>query len=459
MKADLVISGGLLVDHRGEQRGAVAVAGGRIAAIGAEELMPSAERHIDASGKVVMPGVIDPHCHLGVDYGFDEDMRSETAAAARGGVTTILLYARNMQGSYLPFYDERRSIGEAASVVDFGFHFGIQKAEHLDEISAIAEYTGVHSFKCHMGYEPGNSIGIVSSTDDWVFAAMREAAKLERGVVSVHCENTALVARLKQEMVATGRDGLAAYSESRPPFVEEEAIARMIRLGEVTGCPLYVVHTTVGAGPQMAAEARLRGVAVTIETCPHYLTRTAYDNDLGPTAKISPPLRDQAQLEGLWAGVLNGQVGTLGTDHVPFRKTGGDVWSEKPGVVTFPWELSLMLHFGVHERGMSLSRLSQLNSAAPARQFGLFPKKGSLSVGADADLVVVDLDEVRSVEHHGKGTCLYEGWELKGWPVMTLSRGEIVYDVADAGGEPAYGRGQCVTVPDEERREWPRSLP
>ena len=449
-RADLVITNARLVDHAGEQDGAIAIKGGRIIAIGVAEAMPEAERTIDVGGKVVMPGVIDPHCHLGVNYGYDEDMHTETAAAARGGVTTIMLFARSMDGPYVPYYFDRRERGEAAAVIDFGFHFGIQRPEHVGEIAEIAEKTGVQCFKCHMGYEKGNSIGINSSTDGWVFGAMREAAKLPHGVVAVHCENTELVELLKPEMMATGRDDLPAYTESRPVFVEEEAIERMIRLSSITGCPLYIVHTTAKNGPKMAAEARTRGVDVTIETCPHYLTRTAYDEDLDRTAKISPPLRDREQLEGLWEGIFNGTVGTLGTDHVPFKKNGGDIWHEKPGVVSFPWELSLMLHFGVYERGLSLSRLSELNSYNPAKQFGLYPQKGALAIGSDADLVVIDLDEERVVEHDGKGTCLYVGWKLRGWPVMTISRGDIVYDAANPA-EPKYGRGRCVTIPDSER--------
>jgi len=450
MTFDLVLKNARLVDHAGEQFGAVAIKNGKIAAIGDAQAFTDAARIIDVEGKVVMPGVIDPHCHLGVNYGYDDDMRTETAAAARGGVTTILLFIRNMDGSYIPFYKDRRERGESNAVIDFGFHFGIQREEHVGEIAEIARVTGVQSFKCHMGYEPGNPIGIVSSTDSWIFGAMREAAKLPRGIVSVHCENTELVQLLKPEMVATGRQDLGAYTESRPVFVEEEAIARMINFSDVTGCPLYIVHTTAAKGPVMASAARARGVDVTVETCPHYLTRTAYDPDLTATAKISPPLRDREQLEGLWEGVLNGSVGTLGTDHVPFEKNGGDLWKEKPGVVSFPWELSLMLHFGVHERGMSLSRLVELNSYNPARRFGLYPQKGALAIGSDADLVVVDLEEERVVEHDGKGTCLYEGWNLRGWPVMTISRGDVVFDRDEETAVP-YGRGRCVSVPDSER--------
>jgi dihydroorotase (multifunctional complex type) len=450
MQADLVLTGGRVVTHAGEFHGGVAVRDGTIVALGADGDLPSAARTIDLDGRVLLPGVLDPHCHLGVNYDYDDDMRTETAAAAAGGVTTVLLFIRNPNGSYVPFYWDRRERGEQNATIDFGFHFGIQREDHIPDIPRVAAQTGVQSFKCHMGYEPGNPIGIVSSTDAWVFGAMREAARLPRGVVSVHCENTELAYLMKKEMMATGRQDLPAYTESRPSFVEEEAIGRVIKLAEITGCPLYIVHTSVGAGPRMAVEARARGVDVMMETCPHYLTRTAYDEDLDATAKISPPLRDASDLEGLWRGLLAGQIDTLGTDHVPFRKNGGDLWSEKPGVVSFAWELPLMLHFGVHQRGLPLTQLVRMNSYNPARRFGLLPRKGVLAVGADADLVVVDLDAEKTVRHSGKGTSLYDGWTLRGWPVLTISRGRVVAEngVADPG---QAGGGRCATVPDSER--------
>lgn len=451
MTADLVLRNGRVVTHTGEFHGGVAVTDGRIVAVGADDALPDGRRRIDLDGLALLPGVVDPHCHLGVDYGYDEDMRTETAAAASGGVTTVLLFARNPNGGYVDFYTERRARGEAASIIDFGFHFGIQRADHIPEIPRVAAETGVRSFKCHMGYEPGNPIGITSSTDAWVYGAMREAAKLQNGIVSVHCENTELAAMGKDEMKATGRTDLAAYSESRPAFVETEAIERVLRLAELTGCPLYVVHTSVGVGPGIAAKARARSIDVTVETCPHYLTRTAYDQDLDARAKISPPLRDAVEQDGLWQAMADGVIGTIGTDHVPFRKNHGDVWEEKPGVVSFAWELPLMLHFAVHERGIPLHELVRMNSYGPARRFGLYPRKGSISVGADADLVAVDLDEQRSITHEGKGTCLWEGWKLRGWPVRTFSRGREVF--ADgAVNEAEHGGGRCVTVPDSELR-------
>lgn len=448
MKADLVIRNARVVTHAGETFGGVAIQGERIVAVGTDDALPVGTREIDADGRVLMPGVIDPHCHLGVNYPYDEDMRTETAHAARGGITTILLYIRTKEPSYIPFYRERRAVGEENVHVDFGFHFGIQREEHIHEIEAIVTETGVRSFKLYFGYEAENPIGIVPATDGWVYATMRKAAQIPGGVVSVHCENTGIATWLKEEMIATGRQDLGAFTESRPAFCEVETIQRMIFLAELTGCPLYVVHTTVGQGPVVAEAARARGVDVTIETCPHYLTRTCYDPDLDMRAKISPPLRDREELEGLWRGIFAGTVRSLGSDHVPFfPKSGEDLWQEKPGIVSFPWELPLLLNEGVHNRGLPLSRLVEMNSYTPARRFGLYPRKGSLQVGADADLVLVDLDEEREVVHEGNGTCIYEGWKLKGWPVLTVARGRVVYE--DGQVDPdASGHGRCVTRPD-----------
>lgn len=447
MDADLKIRSARIIDARSEVFGSIAIKDGKIVAVGADDTLPPARREIDAGGRVIMPGLVDPHCHLGVNFPYDEDMRTETAAALRGGITSIFLYIRNLQPSYLPFYKERRAIGEQNSHIDFGFHFGIQREEHIREIPQIAAETGVQSFKLYFGYEPDNPIGIVPANDGWVYATMREVAKLPRGIVSVHCENTSIAAWIKKDLLESGRTDLAAYTESRPVMCEVETIRRMIFLARKTGARLQIVHTTAGEGPDLAAQARAEGVDVCVETCPHYLVKTAYDRDLDIKAKISPPLRDEEQKEWLWRGVFNDRVYSLGSDHVPFfPKSSDNVWAEKPGIVSFPWELSLLLHYGVHQRGLPLQRLVELNSAAPAKRFGIYPKKGSLRVGADADLVMVDLDKEQVVEHSGKGTCIYAGLKLKGWPVMTISSGNVVFD----GGEvddTAIGTGRCLTHP------------
>jgi dihydroorotase (multifunctional complex type) len=447
MAVDLVILNARVVDFRGEFFGGVAVKDGKIVAVGPSASLPSASRTIDAAGRCLMPGLVDTHCHLGVAYPYAEDMRSESAQAARGGLTTFLLYIRNKKPSYIPFYHERRASGEANSCVDFGFHFGIQCEEHIHEIPAIAAETGVQSFKLYFGYEPDNPIGIVPATDGWVYATMLKVAKLPRGVVSVHCENTAIARWVKQEIVATGRQDLGAYTESRPVLCEVETIRRMIFLAERTGCPLQIVHTSVGEGPDLAAAARAQGIDVTVETCYHYLTRTAYDPDLDMRAKISPPLRDEAQKDWLWRGLLAGRVNSIGSDHVPFLpKKGVDLWTELPGVVAFPWELPLMVTHGVMARGLTLQQLTTVNAYAPAKRFGLYPQKGSLEVGTDADLVLVDLDEERTVRHEGHGTCIYEGWRLHGWPVLTVSNGRVLVEAGQVD-EDMFGTGRCLTRP------------
>ena len=222
MQADLVIRNARVVDHTGEFEGGVAIADGRIVTTGENAALPPADHTIDAEGHCLMPGVVDTHCHLGVAYPFEEDMRTETAQAARGGITSIFLYIRNKAGSYLPFYDERRAQGEANACVDFGFHFGIQREDHIREIPDIVRHTGVQSFKLYFGYEPDNPIGIVPANDGWVYATMLKVRNLPRGVVSVHCENTDIARWIKQQIYATGRQDLGAYTESRPSFCEVE---------------------------------------------------------------------------------------------------------------------------------------------------------------------------------------------------------------------------------------------
>jgi len=305
----------------------------------------------------------------------------------------------------------------------------------------------VQSFKLYFGYEPDNPIGIVPANDGWVYATMLQVAKLPKGVVSVHCENTAIAGWVKKDMVNSGRQDLGAYAESRPAFCEEETIKRMIFLAEKTGCALQLVHTSVGAGPVFADEARSREIDVTVETCPHYLTRTAYDKDLDMTAKISPPLRDQKEQDGLWQGMLENKINSIGSDHVPFfPKKGEDLWAELPGVVSFPWELPLMITHGVLKRGLTLQQLVRVNSAGPAKRFGFYPQKGSLKPGTDADLLLADLEEEKTVVHEGHGTCIYTGMKLKGWPVLTISNGQIVYEDGKVN-EDTHGTGTCITRP------------
>ncbi len=447
MQADLVIRGARVVNHDGEFMGGVAAQDGVIVALGPDATLPDAHRVIEADGRVLMPGVVDPHCHLGFAFPYDEDVRTEMSAAAAGGVTTVLDYVQVLDEDWLGFYQSLRRQAEANAPVDFGYHFIIQRESHIAEIPAMVAATGIRSFKFYFGYEPDNPIGLVPATDGWVYAAMRILAGIPGGIINVHCENTAIGTWLKREMQALGRQDLAAFTESRPAFCEVETIRRMIFLAERTGCPLHLVHTSVGDGPVLAAESQGRGFDVTVETCPHYLTRTCHDADLDMRAKIMPPLRDKHEQEGLWRGLFDGSVCHLGTDHVPFQpKPGLNLWTEPPGVIGFQTELPLLLEFGVRQRGLPLTTLVGLNAYKPAKRFGLAPKKGLIALGSDADLVLVDLDLEKTVHHTGKGTGIYDGFKLRGWPVLTVARGMVVAE--DGVADPAaLGRGQCLTVP------------
>jgi dihydropyrimidinase len=447
MQVDLVVRNARIIRHDGEFHGGVAIQDGRIVATGDDAALPGARRTIDAKGLVLMPGVVDPHCHLGFEYDYADDVRTEMAAAAIGGVTTALDYIQVLDEDYRAFYRDRRGKAEANSPIDFGYHFIIQREDHIARLPEMVETTGVKSFKFYFGYEPNNPIGLVPATDGWIYAAMRLIAKIPGGIINVHCENTAIGTWLKREMQETGRQDLAAFTDSRPAFCEVETIRRMIFLAERTGCPLHLVHTSVGMGPVLAQQSQRAGFDVTVETCPHYLTRTCTDPDLDIKAKIMPPLRDKTEQEGLWRGMFDGSVCHLGTDHVPFfPKQGTDIWRMPPGAVGFQWELPLMLEFGAHRRGLPLTRLVELNAANPAKRFGLWPRKGTIGIGADADLILVDLDAEKTVRHTGKGTCIYEGWNLRGWPVMTIARGRVIAENGTID-ESAIGTGLCLTAP------------
>jgi dihydroorotase-like cyclic amidohydrolase len=442
---DLIIRNAHVVTERGEFHGGVAVDEGKIVAIGSDDGLPAARRTIDAQGQHLLPGVVDPHCHLGGAYNFVDDIFTETVAAAKGGVTTALQFTRIPEGSYVDLFNERKAIGEANAITDFGFHFAIQNEQHIADIPRIAAETGVQSFKLYFGYQPGSSISVVPANDGWVLKTMKAVRELPHGVVAVHCENSAIGESLKADLIAHGRIDLGAFTESRPAFSELETINRMIFLAEQTGCPLYIVHTTIGSGVRAIADARARGVDVSVETCPHYLTRSAYDEDLDISAKILPPLRDRDEIERLWAELLQGRVSTLGSDHVPYpAKHADNVWDEKPGIVNFEWELPLLVTEGVVKRGLSFPELVRLNSAEPARRFGMYPQKGSLLPGADADLVLINMSDYREPVATEKGSCIYTGMKLTGWPTLTMSRGRVVFDEHGVD-ESARGSGRVVT--------------
>lgn len=452
---DLVIHGGL-VALPGQEPAYydIAVSEGRIAAILEAGTAVDAGNRIDATGRLVMPGALDVHVHLG--HGADisypraaSDAQSESAAAASGGVTTIVPFILSAQ-EHSTIFDEIRSVTEAGSHIDFGYHLIISTEEQLERVPRyIADY-GIPSFKIFMNNRGGEGkrLGLPDIDDAFLFRLAQACAE-NGGVLCPHPENIEVVHYLRQQVMARdpeGQNGLASWNESRPPFVEADAIQRAARLCQAAGSPIYVVHTSSGEALDAAVAARRQGVDITIETCPHYLTHDV-TWDRGVVGKINPPLREPADREALWQGIASGAIDTVASDHVHRTLAGkeGGIWKASPGCPGLETVLPVMLSEGYHRRGLSIGRIVALLCENPARAMGLWGQKGAIAPGFDADLVMVDLDAEYRLEtadiRSDAGYSIYEGRYFKGRITDTLVRGIEVYRDGKMVGETAgHGR-------------------
>lgn len=460
MRVDTLVTGGLLVTPHGIVEADLAIADGRIVAIGDASVLPEADEVIDCGGKFVLPGIVDPHVHLGGGRPLEEIFASETASAAVGGVTTVLQYRRS-PSSFLETFPAEHELARTKMLVDTQFHFIISTMEQVEEIPRYAEEFGVTSFKFYMGgYEPGNPIGLVSVNDAVLYAAMEKIRELgPYAWCMVHCEDDSLVCHLTAKVKAKGGNDLAAYTESRPDFVEEQDLLRAIWLADLQDCPLYVPHTTVGMAVDAAADSRKKGNSVVLETCPHYLVLSADDERLtgSGVGKVAPALRNDDHKAELWRGLREGWISTIGSDHVPIPKTGGDFWDEAPGFAGLATMLPVVLTEGVLAGRITIEKVDETMSFNPARLFGLYPKKGALQVGCDADLVIVDMETEKVVgpeTTQSEFPSAFEGLSLRGWPVLTMSRGQVVFKDGVVTGTP--GGGQVVTKAEntEKKRNW-----
>ena len=446
MNYDVVIRGGhLLIPERGRLEAELAIKDGRVAAILPRDSKASAEEEIDAVGKWVIPGIVDPHTHL--ELGPAEERYLETRSAAIGGVTTVMTYIMNATPFSELFVDEVARL-ERESVTDVVIHVGLVTPEHIEEIPFYVEKLGLTSFKHFMNFKrtEGAYMGVGETDDGHLYLLMRALSRYPQAVLGVHPENIEIVWRLAAELKETGRDDLAAYTESRPDFVEANSIATVLLLARVTGARVYIPHVTseiaLDTYRRMRPEEPGRSYA---ETCPHYLTHTMY-NSLGNVGKVNPPLRTQRDIEALWQGIADGTIVSIGSDHVPrkLEKKQGTVWASSAGFPGLSTLLPVMLSEGYHRRQVPLETIIRLCSYNPARIYGLYPRKGTLLPGADADVVLVDLDRERTVSAAEAGSfadySLYEGWRLRGWPVRTLVRGRTVMRDGEIVAPAGHGR-------------------
>ncbi|MTW17644.1 amidohydrolase family protein [Rhodoplanes serenus] len=425
---DLVLAGGeLVLPDTGVVRGSVGIKDGRIAAIAeAGETLTAAET-IDCRDKWVMPGLIDPHTHIG--FGAKElDFETEARSAAIGGVTSLLTFHRSpdLRQSTPEWIAE----GETRSCIDFGLHFGLTSKLHIDTLVETAQRFGVTSFKVYLMYKgaAGAAKGFTEIDDGLLYRTLLQARQVRGGVVGVHCENVEVIPVFRGPLKEAGRDDLAAWDEQSPDFLEAENVSRVIYFGAKAECPVNIVHLSSAEGLEIVRRHRLfHRNPVTIETCAHYLCMTR-DDPAGIVAKVNPPLRRKADCDALWEGVRDGAVFTVGSDHVPRKRAtkGPDLWGASAGFPGLATLLPLLIEDGHYGRGIPLERIAAVTSLNVAKLYGL-RGKGAIAVGNDADLVVVDPHTIRMVDHaelasHSDYTPV-QGRMLRGWPVHTLSRG------------------------------------
>lgn len=447
---DVLVHGGLVATPARVERADIAVSDGKIAAV-SPDLSGKARRVVDASGKLVLPGIIDVHAHPV----YADDLASLPVTAAHGGVTTVIHYAYAKPGTGLvrAIHDFRRT-GERESILDFALHGGLfdPKAQAQEIPEAVA--AGITSFKMFMTYA---KLGWM--TDDYQLMRTLDLLGQAGGMGMVHAENGLATDYLEDKYLALGCDPAEAFVATRPAILEAEAIHRAIAMAQVAGCPLYIPHMSAALGVEVVARARENGHRVYAETCPQYLTLTGEEVfRQGPLVKIGPPLRDEADRRALWRGLSEGVLDVVASDHAAKEKRRTeDFFQAAYGTPQVETMLPLVFDGGVHGGWLSVSRLVQVMCENPARIFGLYPRKGTLAVGSDADLVVFDPTArhtiTRDTQHSQVSYTVYEGRPCLGRVVFSMQRGEPL--VAEGRLEAKLGRGEFLAtcagrVPIEE---------
>jgi dihydroorotase (multifunctional complex type) len=453
---DLVLRGGraVLPGHAEPVACDIAVQEGRVAAILAHGAAVAAAETLAVAGLVVMPGAIDAHLHLG--HGKDisrprvaRDAAQESAAAAAGGITCFIPYLMATE----PFEDilaDVIAVTEAGSRIDFGYHPIISTEAQLAGVPAYVRDWGAPSLKIFMNNRGGEGKRLgLPDIDDGFLLRLCELAAANNAMVCPHPESIEMAWVLRERVMRAdpeGKGGLAAWSATRPPFVEADAVQRAAYVAKIAGAPLYVVHTSSAEALQAALRQRAAGARVFVETCPHYLTHDVTWAG-GDTGKINPPLREATDREALWRGIADGSIDTVATDHVhrDISSKAGGIWGASPGCPGMETMLPVLLSEGHAKRGISLPRIAELTATNPAHAMGLAHAKGAIAPGMDADFAIID-PAARWVVERAKvlssaGYSIYEGWELTGRVVHSLVRGR--FTLRDGAlAEDAVGSGR-----------------
>ncbi len=458
---DLVIRGGTVVTAAETVSCDIGVRDGMIAALGQD--LGNAREILDASGRLVLPGGVDAHCHIDQKSSTGlitaDDFYTGGVSAACGGTTTIIPFAAQHRGnSLVQVVRDYEAKAAPKAFVDYAFHLIVSDPTPtvLQQELPQLIHEGHPSLKVYLTYDA------LRLTDKDVLAVL-QVARREGAITMFHAEHHESIAWHIERLLAEGKTAPKWHPYARPESAEREATGRACYLAEVTGAPILIVHVSAGSPLDEIRRARARGVHVLAETCPQYLVFTREDLDLpgfeGAKLMFSPPARDKAAQEALWEGLADGTFDIFSSDHAPYRYD--DVQGKKAhgedapftkipnGVPSLELRLPLLFSEGVKKGRITLERFVALTATNPARTYGMLPRKGTIAVGADADLVLWDPERTQVVTHailHDRMDYTpFEGMQLTGWPVTTLSRGEVIWHDGEVRG--AAGRGRLIHRP------------
>lgn len=450
-----LIRGGTLVTATETARAEILIEGEKIAAVGSDlSSLAAGATVINADGKLVFPGGIDPHTHLDMPFGGTvtaDDWRTGTIAAAAGGTTTIVDFALQSRGGTLrEGLQTWHAKAEGKAAIDYGFHIAVSDLNEgvLREMESMVTEDGVTSFKVFMAYK-----NVLQIDDATLFRTLKRAREVG-ALVMAHCENGDVIDVLVAEALAAGNTDPIYHALTRPPEIEGEATGRLIALAELAGTAIYVVHLTCRQALEHVVAARSRGQAVFAETCPQYLVldidylrRPDFE---GAKYVWSPPLREKSHQQHLWAGLRSGALQALGSDQCSFNFNGqkslglGNFAKIPNGGPVIEDRMSILYHYGVVDGPLTLNQFVDITSTSVARLFGLFGRKGSISPGFDADLVIWDpaAERVLSAATHHMNVDYnpFEGMKVRGAPVRVMSRGETIVLNGQFVGTPGRGR-------------------
>jgi dihydropyrimidinase len=456
MTVDAVITGSHVILQNGMVDKNIVINEGKV--VGLTNDVPQCDHKIKGDGLVSLPGIIDPHIHYGVYSPIDEAAITESKVAAIGGVTTMIRMLR-LSGSYKKNLDPQLEASSKTHYVDYSIHASILSKSQINEME-FCKSRGIMSFKIYMNL--GEEVGHVymdmqpgekslreervEMTTDMIEKIIEKAAALNCQVL-VHAEDYQMCSCGIKTAKEKRMDGLGAWSQSRPVESEVKSITTISQIARKFGCNLYFVHIGSRAAIDAISKEKKNGTKIHVETCPHYLT-LSYESQKGYLAKVMPPIRSSHDVETVWHEVQSGRMDAIGTDHVANRlnlKLGGEnVWSALAGFPGMGTMVPILLSEGVNKGKINLQQFSNMTSYNTAQIFGMYPKKGIIQKGSDADIVLVDLKKeakVSSVDIDGFSDYdVYEGWNLKGWPVKTIVRGNVIAEDFKIIAKPGYGK-------------------